>query len=451
MPDSLEHVSVDSATLRSLVRPNGVHRRLYTDPAIFELEMDRIFGRAWLFLAHESQVKSPGDFIRTRIAREDVIVTRAPDGKIRALVNRCTHRGAQVCIAERGNTAGFACPYHAWTFGLDGRLNSVPHRQSMPPDFDIKDARLSLAQVPRVESYRGFVFASLAPTGESLADFLGSMAGVIDNIVDRAPEGAIEQAGGIAMQEYRGNWKMHHENANDILHPSFVHESSVAAARADKRDYASPAYDSHQAHTQMLSNGFGMREWQAVGLTSVAGGHTYMGGFYKSGVLAPGADDPVGREYRARLVKRHGDEKTAAILGMDRFNNLIYPNISINAQYQQIRIVQPLAVNRTRIVVMCFRLLGAPEGIFHRAVRFLTNLNSPASMILADDIEIFERCQLGLENPTPEWLDHSRGLSTDRASADGRTESSGVSELPHRAQYAAWLRYMAAAPEATRA
>jgi len=428
--------------LGRLVEPDRVHRRLYTDPAIFELEMTRIFGRCWLFLAHESQVAASGDFIRTRLGREDVIVTRGRDGRIHALVNRCTHRGAQICAHEKGNTAAFACPYHAWTFGLDGVLGSVPHRQSLPPGFDVKDPRLSLARAPRVESYRGFVFASLAPEGESLAEFLGPMAEAIDNFVDRSPEGAIEQAGGIARQEYRGNWKLHHENANDTLHPGFVHESSVSAARADKRDYAAPAYDGHQTHTQMLSNGFGVREWQSLALTAFERGHSYMGGFYKGGVLSPDRDDPVWREYRAKLVARHGEEKTAQVLGQDRFNNLLYPNVSLNAQYQQIRIVQPIAVDRTRVLAFCFRLKGAPDALFHRAVRFLTNLSSPASMILSDDVEIFERVQTGLANPVPEWIDQSRGLSTDRVSNDGRRESTGISELPHRTQYGAWLRYM---------
>jgi len=437
MPDTVE-----TETLRGLVLPDRVHRRLYTDSAIFELEMARIFGRCWLFLAHESQIALPGDFIRTRMGREDVIVTRARDGRIHGLVNRCTHRGSQICSVERGNAGGFACPYHAWTFGLDGALNSVPHRQSLPPAFDIKDPRLALAKVPRIESYRGFVFGSLAASGEGLRDFLGPMTDVIDNFVDRAPEGEIEQAGGIARQEYRGNWKLHHENANDTLHPGFVHESSVASARADQRDYAAPAYDGHQTHTQMLSNGFGLREWQGVGLTGYASGHTFMGGFYKAGVLAPDRDDPVWRDYRARLVARHGEEKTARVLGEDRFNNLLYPNVSLNAQYQQIRIVQPLAVDRTRVLAFCFRLKGAPDILFHRAVRFLTNLSSPASMILSDDIEIFERVQTGLSNPAPEWLDQSRGLATDRRGTDGRVQSAGVSELPHRAQYGAWLRYM---------
>ncbi|MFO0987192.1 MAG: aromatic ring-hydroxylating dioxygenase subunit alpha [Alphaproteobacteria bacterium] len=440
MPDS---IAPDS--LRRLVLPDRVHRSLYTDPAIFDLEMTRIFGRCWLFLAHESQIRAPGDFVRTRLGREDVIVVRARDGRIRALVNRCTHRGAQVCQAERGNTAGFACPYHAWTFGLDGALNSVPHRQSLPPDFDLKDPRLALAAVPRVESYRGFVFGSLAPGGESLVEHLGPIAAVIDNVVDRAPDGEIEQAGGIARQEYRGNWKLHHENANDTLHPGFVHESSVSAARSDPRDYAAPAYDGHQTHTQMLSNGFGVREWQNLSLTGFPAGHSYMGGFYRGGVLSPDRDDPVWREYRARLVARHGEEKTARVLGEDRFNNLLYPNVSINAQYQQIRVVTPLAVDRTRVTAFCFRLKGAPEALFHRAVRFLTNLSSPASMILSDDVEIFERVQSGLANPEPEWLDQSRGLGADRTEAGGRTVSAGLSELPHRAQYAAWLRYMTAA------
>jgi phenylpropionate dioxygenase-like ring-hydroxylating dioxygenase large terminal subunit len=437
MPDS-----IDPASFHHLVRTDRVHRRLYTDPAIFELEMTRIFGRCWLFLAHESQIAAPGDFIRTRMGREDVIVTRARDGAVHALVNRCTHRGAQICGAERGNASGFVCPYHAWSFALDGTLTGVPHRQSLPPSFDLKDPRLALAKVPRVASHRGFVFGSLAADGPALLDFLGPMAAVIDNFVDRAPDGEIEQAGGIARQEYRGNWKLHHENANDTLHPGFVHESSVATARAEKRDYAAPAYDGHQTHTQLLSNGFGQREWQGIALTGLPAGHTYMGGFYKAGVLAPDRDDPVWRDYRARLVARHGEAKTAAILGEDRFNNLLYPNVSLNAQYQQIRIVQPLAVDRTRVLAFCFRLKGAPDALFHRAVRFLTNLSSPASMILTDDVEIFERCQSGLANAAPEWLDQSRGLATDRTEADGCRRSAGVSELPNRVQYAAWLRYM---------
>jgi len=139
---------------------------------------------------------------------------------------------------------------------------------------------------------------------------------------------------------------------------------------------------------------------------------------------------------------RLGPEKADAVLAMDRFNNIIFPSLSINAQYQQVRIVQPLAVDRTQLVSFCFRLKGAPEKLFQQAVRFLTNLCSPYSMIFGDDLEVFARCQAGLANHLPEWIDVSRGLGRDTRRADGTLESPSLSELPQRAQMAAWLRCM---------
>src|SRR5579885_2594958 len=101
-----------AAELRALVTPDSVNRALYVDPDIFELELDRIFGRAWLYVAHESQIKGSGDFVRTRLGRRDVIVVRGEDGAIHVLHNRCAHRGARICTAERGNARFFMCPYH---------------------------------------------------------------------------------------------------------------------------------------------------------------------------------------------------------------------------------------------------------------------------------------------------------------------------------------------------
>ncbi len=429
----------------ALVRPDRVHRRLYTDPAIFELEMARIFGRTWLFVAHESQIAKPGDVLRARLGHEDVLVTRGRDGAVHVVLNRCAHRGAMICTADRAHAPSLVCPYHGWAFALDGSLVGVPHKPSLPADFDMKDPARSLARAPRVESYRGFVFASLADEGVSLTEHLGVMTEVFDNLIDRAPDGAIEQAGGVFRQIYRGNWKLHHENANDTLHAGYTHESSVAAAREDKRDYATPAFDDHLTHVQMLSNQFGVREWEQTGLWGAPGGHSYMGGIHEKGVMSPKDLDPVAAELRDRLAARHGDARADAIIGMNRYNNLVWPNLSVNAQHQQLRIVTPLAVDKTMVQAMCFRLEGAPERQFQRAVRILNNISSPASTILVDDIEIFERTQRGLTNDAADWIDLSRGLGLEDTTDDGRTAAGGISDLPIRNQYSAWLRYMTAA------
>ena len=434
-------MTFDAAEIRSLVKPNGAHRRLYADPAIFELEMERIFDRTWIFVGHESQIEKSGDFVRSRLGRHDVVVTRHSDGHIHVLQNRCAHRGARFCSAERGNTQTFVCPYHAWSYNTDGSLQGIPHRQSYPASFDLDDPANHLFQAPRVDSYRGFVFASLAPTGPSLLEHLGDMTEAFDNIVDRAPDGVVTMSEHHFRLMYRGNWKLHHENGNDGFHPSFVHESSVDAARGAP-DEAS-ALDGGLTLVQLRSNSRTVQEWEETTKFSLPSGHSYGAGFYRGGVLAPKAEDAIRQTYRAALETRHGPERTAEILGLDRFNNLIYPDIILNAQYQVMRVVHPVDVNRTIITSHYFRLGGAPDEIFERTVRYFTNLASPASMIYADDAAIFERCQAGFEDGGKDWLDFSRGYGLDEHGPDGMLFS-GPTEAPQRGQYARWLDYMTA-------
>src|SRR5262245_46173476 len=122
--------------LTQFIRPGRVNRRIYTDPAIFELELVRIFGTAWIYLGHESQVKQPGDYFCTRIGRKPVVMVRGDDGKVRVIRNQCAHRGAMVVALDQGNTSEFQCCYHGWTYHLDGRLKAVPLQQGYPSDFD---------------------------------------------------------------------------------------------------------------------------------------------------------------------------------------------------------------------------------------------------------------------------------------------------------------------------
>src|SRR5687767_5439286 len=168
--------------LRMLVQPDRVHRSVYADPAIFELEMERVFGRAWLVLGHVSQVPKPGDYFTTRMGREPVIVINQ-GAQIGVLVNRCAHRGSTVCAEGRGSVERFVCPYHGWSYDRGGELRFVPVSAGYR-DRAAFDG-LGLKPVPRVAAYRGFIFASLAASGPNLEEFLGPAKSSFDDFVDR--------------------------------------------------------------------------------------------------------------------------------------------------------------------------------------------------------------------------------------------------------------------------
>ncbi|HET7672364.1 MAG TPA: SRPBCC family protein [Burkholderiales bacterium] len=423
----------------NLLRGDAVHRAAYIDPAVFALEQERIFRRVWLYVGHESEVPAAGDYLLTRLGPDEVILTRREDGGLSLLHNRCAHRGARVVSEPAGNTRQLRCPYHAWSYRLDGSLIGVPLADGYA---NAKELR-GLAAVPRVESYRGFVFASHAATGPALADFLGGLKSAFDNLLDRAPAGRITRFGGSLRLEYRGNWKMFMENAVDLVHPGFVHRSSVEAARAHPEAERGDSV-TQQGAQMFLANGMRAQQWDDVPLHAFPGGHVYMGGFYRQGVIAPQREDPVFERYRKALVERHGEEKAAAVLAVDRFNNLIWPTISVNARFGAMRIVRPLAADHTVVDVVCFRLEGAPEEMHELTLQFVNLAASPASLVASDDLEIFERCQRGLADGANEWIDMRRGVLTDRRQADGSVVSSGTSELPVRHQFAAWKSWMRA-------
>jgi len=129
-----------------LVQEDRAHRLIYTDPAIFEAEMTRIFGGTWTYLAHESEIPNDNDFITRRLGLRPLIIVRDGAGKIRALYNRCTHRGTTLCRFDKGNAKSFQCPYHGWNFLNTGKLRGVPWPDGYAEDM--RDPKYNLAQVP---------------------------------------------------------------------------------------------------------------------------------------------------------------------------------------------------------------------------------------------------------------------------------------------------------------
>ncbi len=433
----------DQIPLRDLVRAGRVHRRLYTDPAIFELELERIFGRTWIYVGHDSQVPGPGDFHTTRIGRQPVVMVRHRDGEVHVLHNRCAHRGAQVVGEEHGNADAFVCCYHGWTYETDGRIRSVPLNHGYPGHFDAGADGLGMAPLARVASYRGFVFASMADEGPSLTAFLGHMTTSFDDMIDRAPDGALILAGGVHKHAYDGNWKLYLENLCDAAHPIFVHRSSIEAARAQD-DAASTDGAGEIAVRQMRQNGAPYEFWEkAVGIWTYPNGHSYLGDYHDDERLVAAMGDPVFAEYRGLLERRQGAARAREILEVGRWNSNIYPNCSFMSQFRQLRVVHPVAVDRTEVHTFCFRMAGAPEAMFLDTIRFANIVNGAGSPVLTDDLETYGRIGTGLRSQGLEWLEIGRGYTSDQPDTHGgRRGLNATSEIYIRNMFEAWLDLM---------
>jgi phenylpropionate dioxygenase-like ring-hydroxylating dioxygenase large terminal subunit len=432
-----------ASELSQLIEPGRVHRRLYTDPAIFELELARIFGTAWIYVGHESQVRNPGDYFCTRIGRKPVILVRGEDGEVRVIHNQCAHRGAMVVALDQGNAPEFQCCYHGWTYHLDGRLKAVPLQHGYPRDFDPANPKTSMLRVPRVTSYRGFVFASEAADGPDLADALGYMATSLDDMVDRAPDGKIEVAGGVFKHAYDANWKLYFENLCDAAHPLFTHRSSIEAAQ-QQSDAAHSDGSGEIAIRQMRQNGAPYAFWESqVGIWTYPNGHSFLGDYHDDAKLVAAMNDPVFRDYIAALEAKKGKARAKEVLEVRRWNSIVYPNLSFMSQFQQLRVVHPVAVDRTVVHTYSFRLRGAPDAMFRNTVSFANTVNGTGSLVLTDDLEIYNRIGVGLSSEGTEWLQVGRGFDSDLPDAHGgRRGRNSTSEVYIRNMLDAWLAYM---------
>ncbi len=416
----------------SLALADRVHRSAFTDPRIFDIEMERIYGRLWIYVAHESEIAEPGCYKTTRIGTQPVIVSRTGRGELRVMLNACRHRATTVCQSERGKARHFICPYHGWAYDLEGNLVGVPGRQNQSRNF--RESELGLVRLPKVASFRGFIFASFNTAIEPLEDYLGAARQYLDYFVDLAPEGEIEFARAPNKYQYPGNWKQQIENALDGYHPAITHASFFKIVQERMGDPTAPVMQrfgyeaSSPTQCRYLGNGHSLLDLRQVD---------------RSQMLGRGVPPGDEQEFRARLKQRLGEEKAGELLsfrGGDGFNLLVYPNlILINVQ---IRVVFPIAPGRTEVHAYPTLLKGAPDPVNTARIRAHEDFYGPASLGAPDDMEMFARQWDGLQASSMEWLSYERGLDSEVQQGEQRV-GQFTDETAHRGMWARWRELMA--------
>ena len=409
-----------------LVQPHRVHRRIYTDPAIFEMEMTRVFAASWCYVGHESEIPAAGDYRTTTLGLRPVLMTRGRDGEVNVLLNRCAHRGTVLAAESSGCTKRFVCPYHGWTYAPDGQLVAIP----FPADHPVEDySTLSLGRLAAA-SYRGFVFATLNADPEPLECWLGEAADAFDTIVDRHPGGELAVMGSPQLLEFAGNWKLSWDNAADGLHATFAHHSyNTLGETVDVETVLARDPGSTPMVSKALRNGHMVVD-QRPGIPQ--------------GPWATMRDVPFREPLESTLVDAGASElldlATGSMVNLSLFPNLIFVG-------NQLLVVEPVAVDRTRLNLWLTSAPGAPPEIDLLRLRVdedFVNFGTP------DDLDMFERVQRGLSIPEMEWIDMSRGFPDAAADAGGTVYGPITSEAPQR-RYLAHYAEMMTTPAATRA
>lgn len=388
-----------------------INRRMFTDPALFEMEMRYIFGERWVYLAHESQLPKPGDFVTSYAGRQPIIVSRQRDGSLAGFLNACSHRGAMLESRAAGYKKLFVCPFHAWSFANDGRLIGCGDMKEAGYGPGFSKEQLGLKPLGRVSSYRGFIFGRLAVHGEDLSDYLGGAKTFIDLIVDQDPNGEIELIPGPQTYTYDGNWKLQAENGVDGYHIGAIHGNYVLTTNNRARIAAG-------------------REF--VEPIDVSAFSKFPGGYYamENGhvVLWNEAPNPEVRPSfanRKDYVARFGDDRAKWMTDCWR-NLFIFPNLFLMDQMSsQIRTFRPLTVNLTEVKAYAFAPKSEAPEMRAKRIRQYEDFFNASGMATPDDLAAFNATQAGFAATGAEWSDVSRGSQNLLKGADDRARKLG--------------------------
>lgn len=397
---------------------NGTHSVpywVYTDKEIYRRELREIFsGRAWNYVGLEAEIPNGGDYKRSSLGETSIIVVRDREGGIHALKNQCAHRGLEVCRQDYGNARAFQCPYHQWTYRLDGDLSGVPFMKGvdghggMPEDFDRRDHGLKKLKVTR---RHGAIFVSEADDVAPLEEYLGpKMLKLFDRVFDGRPLKVL----GVLRQRIPANWKLMFENIKDPYHASLLHVFLVTFGLFRVDNPSRTEMDTTGMHSALISQRGGDRKASAA--------TQEMSSFREKLEL----HDPR----QIEVVKEFADPATVVM-------QTIWPNLIVQQQANTLatRQIVPAGPEAFDLIWTFFGYEADDAVMTARRLRH-ANLMGPAGFVSLDDSEVMELAQRGIH------CDESNSALVEMGGRGREDEDHIVTETAIRAFYGYYREVM---------
>lgn len=388
-----------------------VHRAIFSDPELFDLEQRYIFERTWQFLTLESEIARANDFVTAWIGRTPVLITRDAQGEVRAFANVCRHKGSVVCREERGNAKYHVCAYHGWAYDAGGRNVYIKDGKegSYTAAFDADNH--DLLPIARVERYKGLIFGSLSPAVLPLEQFLGELRFFIDVAMEQSPQG-MEFVPGRAAYSYGGNWKLQMDNGVDFYHLTSTHKSFLTIQERRR--------SGGEGHQEARMYDWAKRLSQEAGMFQFRHGHT-VGWLNQVEVEKRPIYPDIGR-----IRERVGELRADWMLKPR--NLVVFPNMQIaDATALLLRTFRPLAVDRTEMRVRCLAPIGEPPEQRAWRLRQFEDFFNASGFATPDDTTVYEDCQVGYAARPLEWLQgYSRGMAALEPGASQLARGLGI-------------------------